>query len=350
MIENRKASHIDICLKEDVIARHNYWDDVYLIHSALPEINKDEIDLSVKLFGKKLKLPLVISAMTGGCEVGEKINRNLAEAAAEVGVGFGLGSQRPALENKSLIKTYSVVKDYDIPLVIANVGAPQLIKQGNKAPITLEDAREAIEMVDGDILAIHANYLQEIVQPEGDHNSKGCMNAIETLATKVPILIKETGAGISREVALKLKRTKIKGIDVGGLGGTSFAAVEFYRAKEINDKLRETLGKSFWSWGIPTPASIIYASVGLPLIATGGVRNGLDAAKAFVVGADAVGMAKPLLEAAMKSSEEVVNKLNIIVEELRCSMFLLGCKNIAEMHKRKYIIDYKLACWLNVEK
>lgn len=347
MIEDRKTSHIDICLKEDVNAHHNYWDDVHLIHNALPEIDKDEIDLSVKLFGKKLKLPLIISAMTGGCEIGEKINRNLAEAAAEVGVGFGLGSQRPALENKSLIPTYSIVKEYDIPLVIANIGAPQLITQGKKTPIALEDAKEVMKMVDGDILAVHMNYLQEIVQPEGDHKSRGCTDAIEALAKKLPIMAKETGAGISRDVALRLKRTKIKGIDVGGLGGTSFAAVEFYRAKDINNKLRETLGKSFWNWGIPTPASIVYANVGLPLVATGGVRNGLDAAKAFIVGANAVGIAKPLLKPAMESSEKVVDILKIIAEELRCSMFLLGCKNIAEVRKCRYMAEGRLACWLN---
>lgn len=350
MMENRKASHIDICLNENINSHHNYWDDIFLVHNALPEIDKDEIDLSIKLFGKKLKLPLIISAMTGGCEIGERINKNLAEAAAEVGVGFGLGSQRPALENKSLAKTYSVVKDYDIPLVIANIGAPQLIKQGGKPPITLQDAKDALEMVDGDILAVHMNYLQEIVQPEGDHNSRGCMEAIEALAKKLPILAKETGAGISKDVALRLKRTKIKGIDVGGLSGTSFAAVEFYRAKEIDDKVRETLGKSFWNWGIPTPASIVYANIGLPLVATGGVRNGMDAAKAFVLGADAAGIAKALLNSATKSSKEVVNELNIIAEELRCSMFLLGCKNIAEMQKSRYITDGKLACWFNREK
>ena len=235
MIENRKIDHINICLKENVEADYNYWQDISLVHNALPEIDKNEIDLKIKVFGKELKAPLIISAMTGGCETAKKINKNLAIAAEKLGIGMGVGSQRASLENHSLIETYSVVKNYDIPLIIGNIGLPQLIK----GSIGLKDAKLAMKMISADILAIHLNYLQEVVQPEGEHFARGGVEKIKEIAFHLPVLVKESGAGISREVALMLKNANVLGIDVGGLGGTSFSAVEYYRAN--NDFMRKRL-------------------------------------------------------------------------------------------------------------
>src|SRR5213594_3720398 len=226
--EQRKAEHVNIILQENVSAEYNYWNDIHLVHDALPEIDLDAIDLSVKFFGKKLRAPLIISSMTGGFGGGKEINANLAKAAADVGVAMGVGSQRAALEKPELAPTYAVVKDYEVPLRFANLGAPQLVAQAGKRAYGVDDARRAMEMIDGHVLICHLNFLQEIVQPEGDHRAKGVLDAIRRLSAKFPVMAKETGAGISRGVAQRLKGAGVKGIDVGGLGGTSFSAVEYY--------------------------------------------------------------------------------------------------------------------------
>src|SRR2546426_8231500 len=252
--EQRKAEHVNIILQENVSAEYNYWNDVRLVHTALPEIDLDDVDVSVKFFGKRLEAPLIISSMTGGFGMGKEINGNLAKAAAEVGVAMGVGSQRAALEKPELVPTYAVVKDHDIPLRFANLGAPQLVPQEGKRAYGVDDARRAMDMVDGHVLICHLNFLQEIVQPEGDHRAKGVLEAIRRLAAEFPVMAKETGAGVSHDVALRLKRAGARAIDVGGLGGTSFAAVEYYRAKKDALTLKERLGAAFWDSGIPTPA------------------------------------------------------------------------------------------------
>jgi isopentenyl-diphosphate delta-isomerase len=201
-------------------------------------------------------------------------------------------------------------------------------------------------MVDADMLAIHLNYLQEVVQPEGDVSAKGCLMAIRKLALQLPILVKETGAGISYEMAVELRKCGVKGIDVGGLGGTSFSAVEYYRAKGINDAARERLGSTFWNWGIPTPVSVILGSVGLPLIATGGVRSGLDIARAIALGASSAGTAGQILKAAKESAQAVRKELELMIEELRAAMFLTSSRDIAELSKRDYVILGRTESWL----
>src|SRR3989441_7996666 len=208
--EQRKAEHVNIILNENVSAEYNYWNDIRLVHNALPEIDLDDIDLGVKFFGKRLQAPLIISSMTGGFGMGKEINANLAKAAAEVGVAMGVGSQRAALEKPELASTYAVVKDYDVPLRFANLGAPQLVPQEGKRAYGVEDARRAMDMVDAHVLICHLNFLQEIVQPEGDHRAKGVLDAIRKLAATFPVMAKETGAGISRDVSLRLKRAGVK--------------------------------------------------------------------------------------------------------------------------------------------
>ncbi|HEY5605964.1 MAG TPA: type 2 isopentenyl-diphosphate Delta-isomerase [Thermoplasmata archaeon] len=348
--EQRKAEHVNIILQENVSAEYNYWNDVRLVHKALPEIDLDDIDTSVKLFGRKLEAPLIISSMTGGFGMGKEINANLAKAAAEVGVAMGVGSQRAALEKPELAPTYAVVKDFDVPLLFANLGAPQLVPQEGKRAYGLADAKKAIEMVGADALIIHLNFLQEVVQPEGDRRAKGCLAAIRSLAAKFPVMAKETGAGISRETAGVLKQGGVKAIDVGGLGGTSFSAVEHYRARKEASTLKERLGATFWNWGIPTPASILLADVGLPLVATGGVRSGLDAAKGIALGATAAGMAKPMLEAAKVSADAVAAELQAVIEELKAAMFLTGSASIEELQDRPVIVSPPTASWIEASE
>ncbi|KYK31172.1 MAG: hypothetical protein AYK23_00885 [Candidatus Proteinoplasmatales archaeon SG8-5] len=343
----RKLDHIDICLKEKVNAHCNYWDDVHIIHNALPEVDMGDIDTSVTLFGKELAAPIIISAITGGFEGAESINRNLAEGAAKAGVGLGLGSQRPALVDDSLAPSYEVVKDYEIPLVMANIGAPQLVEQKGVAAFGVEEARQAIEMVDADVLAIHMNFLQEIVQPEGDLRAAGCLDAIGAIAKEFPVVAKETGAGLSRTVAHSLMKHGVAGLDVGGLGGTSFAAVEHHRAKKGGDYTLTRIGETFWDWGIPTPVSIVAVDVGLPMIATGGLRNGLDVARAVSLGASAGGLARQMLVAAVEGADAVHKELDTLISELKGAMFLSGAGNVEEMANVPVVVTGLSADWLS---
>lgn len=341
-IQERKADHIRINLEKDVKASRNPWDGIRLQHNAVPEVDRAKVDLTTTLLGRTLKAPFVISGMTGGAPEAEKINQNLAQAAEELGLGMGVGSQRAALVQPDLARTYAVVRDHDIPLRMANLGVPQLVKWGPQ--LSLENARKCVEMVDAHALAIHLNYLQESVQPEGDTDARGSVRALEQLAKvfRVPIVAKETGAGISGEVARALVRVGVKGIDVGGLGGTSFSAVEVYRAAAANDALHSRMGETFWDWGIPTPRCVkeVRAAVGerVPVIATGGIRNGLDAARALALGADAVGVAGAILPHAAKSAEAAIEELRIMIEELRTAMFLTGAQNVDQFHQTAMVL------------
>lgn len=333
--EIRKDEHVKVSLEKDVSAEHNYWDDIILVHNALPELNKRDIDLSTKLFGKKLEAPIIISSMTGGYEQGKKINENLAAAAEKYQVGMGVGSQRAALEKPDLKETYGIIKNYDIPLRFANIGASQLVIWGHKK--TLENAKKMVEMINADVFIVCLNFLQEVVMPEGESNARGVFDCIKKLTDDFdkPVIVKESGAGISYDVAKKLSKTKIAGVDVGGLGGTSFAAIEHFRAKIKDDKLQQRGGKTFWNWGIPTPTSILQVGDAmnwkLPIIATGGIRNGLDAAKALVLGADAAGIARALLKSATEGKKEILYEVGAIIEELRTTMYLVGVDKVLKM-------------------
>src|SRR5437867_5858263 len=346
--EQRKSEHVNIILNENVSSEYNYWNDIHLVHRALPEIDLDDIDVSTTLFGKRLEAPLVISSMTGGFGMGREINANLAKAAAEVGVAMGVGSQRAALEKPDLVDTYAVVKDYDVPLRFANLGAPQLIPQEGKRAYGLDDARRAMAMVGAHVLIVHLNFLQEVVQPEGDRRARGVIASVSKIALKLPVVAKETGAGVSREVARLLKKAGVKGIDVGGLGGTSFSAVEYYRARKEAASLKERLGATFWNWGIPTPASVVLANVGLPIVATGGVRSGLDVAKGIALGASAAGMAKPMLEAAKVSADAVAEELRAVIEELKAAMFLVGAADLDGLRAARCIVNRPTADWIDL--
>ena len=345
-IEKRKSDHIEIALEEHVCGDYRYWDDVKMTHCALPEVDMSEIDTSCKLFGKKLAFPLIVTAITGGYSKAEKINKNLAEACQELQIGMGVGSERAAVENGA-DTSYTVLKDYDVPLMIGNVGAPQLIKQNRKKAFTVDQVKEAMEMIDADVMAIHLNFLQEVAQPEGDTNAKGCLDAIRKVAREVPSIAKETGAGISREVAIKLKGSGIVGMDISGTGGTSFSAVERFRAERAGNIRCAAIGRLFSDWGIPAPASVLEANVGLPIIASGGVEDGLQVAKALVLGAKCGGIARGVLKEAMISSKAVEERLVLIREELRAAMFLTGSANLASLSSKDCIVTGKTAEWIS---
>jgi len=333
--EKRKKEHVDIAVKENVRADYNFWDDVRLVHNALPEIDMDEIDLSTNIFDRELGAPVIISGMTGGYREGKRINEILARVAEKYRIGMGVGSQRSALENENLKDTYAIVKEFDVPLKIANIGASQIV-QWDKKMLT-ENIEKIIDMIDADALAICLNFLQEVIQPEGETHARGCIDAIDYLTEEfgIPIIVKETGAGISGNVAKKLSKLDIAGIDIGGYGGTSFAAIEYYRAKMMNSWLYERLGKTFWDWGIPAPISLMevleVVNDEITIIASGGIRNGLDVAKAIALGADCAGIAYTMLKAAVEGLEEAMREMKATIEEIRSAMFLVGAGNVEQL-------------------
>jgi len=344
-IKERKADHIEICLNERIAPGYCYWDDIRLIHNALPEVDADNIDMRTDVMGYRLEFPLIVTAITGGFSGAKKINENIAKACSNLGIGMGVGSERAGM-NGIDPDSYSIIKDYDLPLVIGNVGAPQLVKQKTKDRFYKEDIAKAKELVDADLVAIHLNFLQEVIQPEGDTNSVGCYDAIRDIARDFPIIVKETGAGISSEVAMRLKGTGIQGMDIAGMGGTSFSAVELYRAMKANDEIRSSMGETFFDWGIPSPVSLIEARNGLPIIASGGILDGIHVACTIAMGASCAGVAHSVLREATESSEAVERKLTLIREELRAAMMLTGSSNIKQLSKTRYVIMGESKEWL----
>ena len=326
----RKLDHIRICLEEQVEAGNPGFADVHLVHCALPGLSLDRIDTSVRFLGHHLRSPLFIAAMTGGHPSTTVINRRLAAAAEHFGIGMGVGSQRAALEHPELEGSFTVVRE-EAPtaFLCANLGAVQLRDHG------IEWADRAVEMIDAQALCVHLNFLQEAIQPEGDHDATGCLEAIRDLCSdfRVPVIAKETGAGISRETAELLWGAGVAAIDVGGAGGTSWALVESLRA---TDEGAARLGRRFAAWGIPTVVSLCeVAGTGGPVIATGGVRSGMDMAKAVALGADLCGMALPLLRPAVEGGEQLSAAVTGLQAELRTVMFLSGSRSVAELHRAR---------------
>lgn len=341
----RKEDHLRICLEENVQARavETGLRDVYLIHRALPEIAVEDVNLSTELFSHKLSAPIIIEAMTGGVKRAFEINAALAEAAEALGLAMGVGSQRAAIEDPRMAYTFKIVrKRAPHAFLIANIGAPQVNEYD------VDEITKVIDMIEADALALHFNPLQEAIQPEGDPQYEGLLEKVKEVASSlsVPLIAKETGAGIAFEEARRLEETGVKGIDIGGAGGTSWAAVEAYRAKALGNRLRARLGETFWDWGIPTAVSVVEVSqsVALEILASGGLRSGLDAAKTIILGADAAGFAFNLLKPAVEG--RVKEALERIVMELKTAMFLVGAKSIEELKASPAIIVGKTYQWL----
>jgi isopentenyl-diphosphate Delta-isomerase len=289
--------------------------------------------------------------MTGGHGRAIAVNELLGRVAERAGIAIGVGSQRAALRDPTLVPTYAVVRD-SAPhaFVIANVGVSQLVKQGGERALAAKDVREIVKMVRADALALHLNYLEESVQPEGQTRATGTEAAVRALtkASPVPVIAKETGAGISRATALRLRRLGVAAIDVGGVGGTSFAAIEGLRARERGDALRMSLGERFRDWGLPTAVAVVGASAArLPVIATGGVRSGLDAAKALALGATIVGVGRPLLQAALKGEGACMDWLAAFEMELRTAVFLAGIKRASDLRRVPIVVTGRSKMWID---
>jgi isopentenyl-diphosphate delta-isomerase len=314
-------------------------------------VDAAQVDLGVTFFRHRLALPLVISGMTGGHGRALAVNELLARVAERRGIAIGVGSQRAALRDPLLAPTYSIVRETaPSAFVIANVGISQLVRQDRESPLGARDIARIVAMVKANALALHLNYLEESVQPEGQTRARGALAAIRALVrrSRVPVIAKETGAGITRAVALRLRRAGVRGIDVGGVGGTSFAAVEALRAAAQSDQARMSLGERFRDWGVPTAVAVVgAASAGLPVIATGGVRSGLDAAKAIALGATLVGVGRPLLQAALRGESEVDRWVDDFELELRTAVFLAGVRRVTELSRAGLVVTGASRQWLD---
>jgi isopentenyl-diphosphate Delta-isomerase len=321
--ESRKKDHVELVVAKGAqYAKTTGLERVDFFHNALPEISLDSVDLSVKFLGKTVRYPILITGMTGGYDDAEQINRSLAASAQKYGLAFGVGSQRAMIEKPELAKTYKV-RDIapDVP-IIANIGAFQLKKY---SPGQIESLVSAI---DADALAIHLNALQEVIQPEGDTDFSGVLDAIARTCGKlsVPVVAKETGAGISQDVAIKLKNAGVKYIDVAGAGGTSWSKVEYLRSNSV---------PGFEDWGIPTADSIIQCRGVLPIIASGGIRSGIDGAKCIALGAEMCGAAYPFIRALYEHTLD--EYIDTFQKQMRICSFLAGAKSHADLKKAKLI-------------
>ena len=328
--ESRKLDHILINLEQDVqfprlttgLERFRF------MHQALPELNLNDIDIAVTIFGKRLRSPLLISSMTGGTDMARTINRNLARAAQQHGIAMGLGSQRAAIEDEALIDSYAIRDVAPDILLFANVGAVQL-----NYGYSLDQCRRAVDMVGADALILHFNVLQEAVQAEGDIDFAGLLSKVEAVCAglDVPVIAKEVGWGFSAQAVRALAEAGVAAIDVAGAGGTSWSEVEYHRAPSA---FHARVARSFSDWGIPTADAIQYArsaAPGLPVFASGGLRDGIDIAKSIALGADLAGLASPFLQAASQSAEAVDELIRELNAQLRIAMLCTGSADLASL-------------------
>lgn len=336
----RKAEHIRICLESDVQfqTRGSGFDRYQFTHSCLPELDYQEIDLTTKLLGKQLGAPILISSMTGGTAQAKEINHRLAEVAQAYKLAMGVGSQRVAIEQPQVADTFQVRRIAPDILLLANLGAVQLNYRYD-----IEQCLRAVELLEADALILHLNPLQECIQPQGDTNFKGLLDRIATICDRlpVPVIIKEVGNGISAAMAQQLIAAGVSGIDVAGAGGTSWAKVESERAKTA---LQRRLGETFADWGIPTAecvTTIRHIAPTLPLIASGGLKNGLDIAKAIALGADVGGLALPFLQAADLSTAAVGELVQILMAEIQTVLFCTGNANLSALQQANCLHESK---------
>jgi len=334
--KERKSDHLRLNLEKEVqfrqvttgLKRYRFQ------HQALPEIDLAAIDLSTQFLNKPLRYPLLISSMTGGTDEALRINLNLAQAAQACGIGMGFGSQRAALEDHSLARTFQVRAVASDALLLANLGAVQL-----NYGYTIEHCRQAVDMLQADALILHLNPLQEALQPEGDRNFGGLLLKIEAVCRTlpVPVVVKEVGTGLSEQVVRQLVDAGVAAIDVAGAGGTSWSRVEMYRARTERDR---RVAAQFVEWGIPTAEAIQQArraAPHLPVVASGGIYTGLEAAKAIALGADVAAMARPFLKAATVSAQAVKETVEELAHTLRIAMFCIGAANLAALKNTPHL-------------
>lgn len=341
----RKDSHLDLCANEEVepAANRTLFDDVHLVHCAMPELALSDVDLSATLFGKALKAPLMVTGMTGGTDRAAAVNRDLAQMAEEFGLAFGVGSQRAMLDDPSRIASFDVRKVAPTAVIVGNIGLTQAVRSG------VDGVRRLAEAISADGMAVHLNAGQELTQPEGDRDFRGGYQAIEKLARAFggKLLVKETGCGISPAVARRLVDAGVSVIDVSGLGGTSWVRVEQLRS----DGIARAVGETFSGWGIPTAAAItsVRKAVGnqVTLIASGGVRDGLEAAKALALGADFAGMALPFFKAQQAGGLGGANTAaQTVLLGLRHALLLTGSRKVSELRERPKVVTGALQHWV----
>ncbi len=345
--ENRKLEHIKICIDEDVEfqAKATGFEEIELIHHALPELNYISIDPKAEFFGRSFDYPILIESLTGGHKESIKINKILSNLASEFNIPMEVGSQRAAVENKNLIETYRVARNASKDIfLIGNIGAAQLVTDYG-----LRELELCIEMIEANALAIHLNPLQEMLQKEGDLNYQNLLPRIQEIKdqVKIPIIIKETGNGLGYQDLKALKDIGIEYVDVGGAGGTSWAAVESYRYERENSQVR--VASTFRDWGTPTAVSTILASkLGFNVISSGGIRTGLDIAKTIACGAGLAGLARPFLKAAYKEDVDTLrSQMKILIKELKMSMLLSKSANLKELKTAERIVFGKVKQWIN---
>ena len=328
-ISERKSDHIRINLENDVRSGVTTGFENYrFFHRALPEINLEDVDLSLEIFGKRLRAPILISSMTGGTQEAAKINQNLAVAAQEAGIAIGVGSQRAAIEQPQLTPSFQLRKFAPDILLFANLGAVQL-----NYGYGIQECRQAVEMIEADALILHINALQEAVQPEGDTKFKGLLKKIELVCKylPVPVIAKEVGWGFSKKDARLLAEAGVAAIDVAGAGGTSWTQVEMYRAKSES---QSRLASAFLDWGIPTSEAIVNVREAAPeliVFASGGLQTGIDIAKCIALGASLGGMASFLLKQAVNSLNDTIDRIDGIIRELKVCMFACGASQLNDL-------------------
>jgi isopentenyl-diphosphate delta-isomerase len=340
-IVNRKRSHFDLCAHHDIEFRHKttWLEDVELVHQPLIETKLEELDLSVTVLGKRLNFPLIITGMTGGADEVGRFNRDIAALAERMGIGFGVGSQRAMLEHPELKKTFQVRDVAPQTLLFGNIGIAQARK------MSADEIRSLTEEIGADALCVHLNAAMEIIQEKGDHDFRGSLDALQRLVSEsaTEIILKETGCGFDRESGERLAKIGMKWVDVSGAGGTSWVGVETIRNRALMH-----LGEAFWDWGIPTAASVCeLRPLNLHLIASGGIRTGLQAAKALALGAKVVGVALPILRAYVAGGIEGVEIfLRSFFDELRVALMLCGCARVEDLTADRIVIGGRLLTWV----
>lgn len=352
IIEHRKDDHLEICCsdKYDIeMSVSNGFEDILFVPRAVPEINFDKINLKCKFLGHNFSSPIFLSSMTGGVQAAKNMNEKIARVAEKLQIGMGVGSQRAALLDPSLADTFSVVREVaPTAFIAANIGAVQL-----NYNVTFKQIQKAVEMIKADALILHLNPLQEVVQPEGDRNFEKLLPKIAKLSKELdcPIIAKEVGSGIAIEDGNALIEAGVQAIDVAGAGGTSWSKIEAVRAQQQMKLTNQKIGELFGNWGLPTAVStleISKLSENVEIITSGGIRNGLEAAKALALRANLVGMALPIAQILKDGTEiQLIESITLFIQELKTAMFLVGATNLEALKSVPLAIVGKTAQWLS---
>ena len=341
----RKLDHLALFASDQTRSRERstLFECVHLDHNSLPELCLDDIDMGAEIAGHSLKAPFMITGMTGGAEEAGRINRICARIAQDLGIAMGVGSQRAMIEDDSLTSTYQV-RDVAPDIFLAgNIGGVQATQHGT------DKVREALKKIEASALCIHLNPAQELAQPEGDRDFRGVLDAIRRLVDEmdIPVIVKETGAGLAPSVVTGLLKAGVSIMDVSGLGGTSWVGAEILRGKNVDPAMEQ-----FWDWGIPTAPAVLYAArQGATVIASGGIRNGIDAAKAFSLGASLCGIAAPVIRALMTGDEaDAARTMNDFITGLKSAMLLTGCDSVTKLRTAPKTVTEPLASWIRRKK